>query len=95
MATKTKLERAVEKHAGSLNDAQREIVMSQLSVYKRNGQKLARLESELSAVNSRATVTRDELRDKQAQRMAITKQISDLTTANSRIAAELFAFMEE
>lgn len=95
MATKSKLEQAVERQAENLNDAQRELVMSQLSVYKKNLSRLSRIESELAAVNAVQPTTREEVRAKQAQRASLTYEHGQLTTSNSRIAAELFEFMKE
>lgn len=95
MATKSKLEQAVEKRAASLNEAQRELVLSQLAVYKRNNARLAQVESELNAWNSRKCVTTEEVRVKQSQRATLSHEINQLSTANSKIAAELFDFMKE
>lgn len=95
MATKSKLEQAVEKRAEELNDAQREIVKSQLSVYRRNCAMLAKAESELNAWNAMPTTTREEVRIKQSQRATLSHEINQLSTANSRIAAELFELVKE
>lgn len=92
---KTKLERAVENRVSSLNEAQREIVMAQLAVYRRNGALLSQVESELNMVSSKPTTTMDELRAKQATRAALSHEINQISTANSQIAAELFKFLEE
>lgn len=93
--TKSKLEQAVEKQAEKLNDAQRELVRSQLSVYKRNNARLAQVESELNAWNARQAVTTEEVRLKQSQRATLSHEINQLSTANSKIAAELFEFLKE
>ena len=93
MATKSKLEQAVEEQIASLNGAQRELVMFQLSVYKRNNARLSQIESELAAVNARRTETREDVRMKQAERSALTYEHGQLSTANSRIAGELFDFL--
>ena len=95
MATKSKLEQAVEKRAASLNEAQREIVLSQLSVYKQNSARLAKISDELVAVNARTTVTRDEVRMKQSDRASLAYEQNQLSIANSKIAFDLFNFMEE
>ena len=95
MASKTKLELAVEKHVSNFNDAQKELVMTQLSTYRRNMARLAQIESELVALDSMPAVNREEVRYKQAQRMTISHEHSQLATANSKIAAELFEFMKE
>ena len=94
MATKSKLVKAVEERASALNDAQREIVMSQLGVYKRNEARLAKAEAELNLVNARGTATLQELRAKQAQRATLVHEIKELSTANSLISAEILKFME-
>lgn len=95
MGSKSKLEQAIEAQTSTMNDAQRELVRSQLSVYKRNNARLSQIESELAALNARPTATLDEVRLKQSQRMTLTYEHNQLTTANSSIAAELFKFMEE
>ena len=95
MATKSRLEQAVEKKASELNDAQRELVMSQLSVYKKNAARLTKVEDEMCAVDSMVPTTRDELRKKQSQRSTLAYERNQLTTANSRIASDLFEFMKE
>jgi len=95
LATKSKLEAAVEKQIEGLNDAQRELVKSQLSAYRRNDARLADIESELRAVNSSQAVTREAVRLKQSQRMALTYEHNQLTTANSKLASDLFTFLEE
>ena len=95
MPTKSKLERAVERRAESLNDAQRELVLSQLSVYRRNMARLARVESELDAANSRQARSLDEVRAKQSLRATLSHEVNQLATANSRIAAELNEFLKE
>jgi len=87
---KSKLEQAVEARAGALNDAQRELVLSQFSTYKRNKARMAEIESKLKMLDSKDTVTRDELRMKQAERSTLTYELNQLATANSRISAELF-----
>lgn len=78
-----------------MNGAQREIVKSQLAEYRRNSARLARLDDEIRAVNARPTVTRDEVRVKQAERSALSYEYNQLATANSRIAGELFDLVKE
>lgn len=95
MATKSKLEQAVEECSAGMNDAQREIVKSQLSEYRRNSARLERIDDELKAVNARATVTLEELRAKQAERSALSYEYHQLATANAEIADKLYKFMEE
>lgn len=93
--SKSKLEIAVEKHAGRLGDAQRELVKSQFSIYKQNKARLAEIKDRLKTVDAMQTVTLDEVRAKQAQRSSLSYEYNQIATANSRIAAELFDFLEE
>ena len=95
MATKSKLEQAVEQRAADLNDAQRELVMSQLSAYKTNAARLSQIKSQLDAVNAKGVTTREEVREKQAFRASLTYEQAQLSTANAKIAAELFVFLKE
>lgn len=90
VATKTKLEQAIEERASTLNDAQRELVMSQFSTYKRNRARMAEIDSQLKILNSMHTATREEVRMKQAERSTLSYEHNQLATANSKIAAELF-----
>ena len=94
MATKSKLEQAVEKKAESLNEARRELIMSQLAIYKQNNSRLAEIKNQQATVEARQTVKLDEVRAKQAQRAALSYEYNQLATANSRIAADLFDFLE-
>lgn len=95
MATKSKLEQAVEERICSLNGAQRELVRSQLATYRRTAARIEQLESELAAVNSRGAATREEVRLKQQQRMAIACELNQLATANSKLASDLFDLVKE
>ena len=92
---KSKLEQAVERRAGDLNDAQRELVMSQLSTYKRNSTRLSQIESELDSLNAMTATTREEVRVKQAQRASLSYEHNQIATANSKIATDLFGLMKE
>lgn len=92
---KSKLERAVEERASDLNDAQKELVMSQLSAYRKNLARLSKVESEIAAVNAVQAATREDVRLKQARRASLTYEHGQLTTANSRIAADLNEFLKE
>ena len=95
MATKSKLEQAVERQSESLNDAQRELVRSQFAIYKKNKERLAWIESRLDAVNSRPAASLEEVRRKQAERSTLAYEHNQLSTANSRIASELIDFFKE
>lgn len=86
MATKSKLEKAVEGRVGNMNEAQKELVLSQLSVYKRNRTRMADITVRLKAMDS-VSLTRDEI----AERSALSYEFNQIATANSRISAELFS----
>jgi len=92
---KSKLEVAVERHVDALNDAQRELVLSQFSLYKSNKARLAELKSRIDKVDSRPAASLDDVRAKQAQRSTLSYEYNQLATANSRIASDLFIFLEE
>ena len=95
MATKSKLEQAVEAHAASLNEAQSEIILSQLSVYKQNKARISEIRDMLDAVNAHPTATLEELRIKQSQRTTLSYELNQIATANSRIASDLFDLLGE
>ena len=95
MATKSKLEKAVAKHAESLNDAQKELVMAQLSDYRRNRIRMSDISDIICSLNSRTATTREDLRFKQAERSALTYEYNQLAMANSRISSDLFALLED
>lgn len=95
MATKSKLEQAVERQANNLNEAQKELVMSQFSVYKRNKARLAEIDATMAVMGSKAVSNVEELRFSQAQRSALAYEKNQLETSNSQIATELFNYLEE
>jgi hypothetical protein len=95
MATKSKLERAVEDRAGRLGVAQRELVLSQLSVYRGNNARMSHIKDRLAAIDSAPDSTLDEVRVKQASRSTLSYEYNQLSTANSRIAVDLFKLLEE
>ena len=92
---KSKLDRAVEEHVGNLNDAQRELVLSQFSIYKQNKARLSELKDRMSAADGARTSTLAELRAKQATRSSLACEYNQLATANSRLASDLFNLLEE
>lgn len=94
MATKSKLERAVDAQADSLSEAQKEIVFSQLSIYRQNNARMSDIKALLESVDTRGAATLDEVRAKQAQRSTLSYEYNQIATANSRIAADLFSFLE-
>ena len=87
MATKSKLEQAVEAQASNLNDAQREIVMSQFKLYKQNRARISEIGDELRASRRAAPV---ESKAQVARNMALVNEMSQLVNANNGIAANLF-----
>lgn len=90
MATKSKLEKAIDEQADKLNHAQAELVRSQYETYMRNKRRMAELDQMLKAANANRAVTREEIRALQAERSTIAYEYNQLSTANSRIQAELF-----
>ena len=90
MATKSKLERAVEDGAGRLNDAQREIVLSQLRDYKRNRARIDVIDSTLSSMDKLPVAGVDGARVSLAQRTALVAERGKLAEANNAISSRLF-----
>lgn len=95
MATKTNLEQAVRKRAANLNDAQREIVLSQFGIYKENKDRLSEIRSQLAMLGSKQPATLEDMKLVQSQRAALVYEQGQLSTANSNIAANLFRQLEE
>lgn len=95
LATKTKLERAVEEQLESLNDAQREIVLSQLSDYRRNRARISEIDARTDALNAAPCATREAVRMKQAERSGLSYERNQLAIANSRISADLFDLLDD
>lgn len=95
MATKSKLEQAVESNAANLNAAQRELVMSQFSVYKQNAARIAQISMQLETLNTEQATTLQEVREKQSARASLAYEHGQLSTANSKIATELFGLLKE
>jgi len=93
LGRKTKLEQAVEQRAASMNEAQRAIVLAQLAEYRKNKSRLAEIADKISALNSKPATTRDEVRLKQSERSALAYEHGQLSTANSRISADLFGIL--
>ena len=88
--SKSKLDKAVADRADELDPAQRELVMSQFSEYKRNKTRIYDINEKLKVVDSTQTVTLEEVRLKQAERSALTYELNQLSVANSRISSDLF-----
>lgn len=95
MATKTNLEQAIRKQANNLNDAQREIVLSQFGVFKQNKERLSEIKSQLAMLGKKPPATLDEVKFIQSQRAALVYEQNQLTTANNQIASSLFEQLEE
>ena len=95
MATKSKLDLAVEKHAGRLNDAQRELVLSQLSDHKRNRARIAQIEETLRLMDVQPVSGPDGTKVHLAQRMSLTSERAQLIDTNNGIASRLFEQLRE
>lgn len=91
MATKSKLEQAVEQQASNLNDAQRELVMSQFSAYKSNRSRIIQIEETLRLMDVQPVAGPDGTRIHLAQRMALSNERNQLVETNSTIASKLFS----
>lgn len=90
MATKSKLERAVEEQASKLNDARKELVMSQLSAYRQNEKRMARISESLSLMDSQARSSIDVAATLAKPQAALAAERAQLSAANSEIASKLF-----
>jgi hypothetical protein len=87
---KTKLERAVETQASELNDAQRELVLSQYRDYKRNRERISRIDETLKMIDLQPVVGPDGAKVHLASRMQLADERSRLMEVNNGIAAKLF-----
>lgn len=85
---KTKLEKAVEQGTTSLNDAQREIVMSQFRDYKRNKARITEIADLLGT--KRSTVSSSDARALAAERAVLANEQAALMKANAEISDKLF-----
>ena len=90
MATKTKLEQAVEKQADQLDEAQRELVLSQFDTYKWNKNRMRQIESELGLLESRVPMEPKEFKMYIARRKSLTVERNQLATSNNSISSKLF-----
>jgi hypothetical protein len=86
MATKSKLEQAVERQASSLNDAQRELTLSQFSDFKRNKSRIAQIEDVMRMMDANPAQDGDV-----ARRMQLASERAQLIEANNSLASNLFA----
>lgn len=90
MATKSKLEQAVEKQAEGLNDVQRRLVMSQFSDFKRNKARIAEIDDKVGALDVQMLANPEQEKLRLAQRATLVSERSHLVEANNGIAANLF-----
>lgn len=88
MATKTKLEQAVEKQAGELNPAQRELLMSQFDTYKWNKGRIKEIENSLNVAKLAGKVVDSK------ERKSLMNERHQLTTANVSISTKLFMLLK-
>ncbi len=88
MPSKTKLEVAVEKAAGNMSEARREIVMSQMREYKRNKARILEISDALSVRVS--STTSSAASANAATRVALANEMSALMKANAEISDKLF-----
>ncbi len=90
MATKSKLERAVEKQAATLNEAQKELILAQFSIYKRGKAKIAEVENKIAVIDMQKSLVPEKAKMQLAQRASLVSERSLLVEANNEIAAKLF-----
>lgn len=96
MATKTKLEQAIEKQAKNLDEAQYELVMSQFSTYKWNRERMKQIEGMFRLMDAiPAAKDPKELKAQIAQRKALSTERNQLATANNSIASKLFMQLKD
>lgn len=93
LGRKTKLEQAVEAQASGMNDAQREIVMSQLRDLRRNGARITKIDDALRAMDMQPASDADAARVSLAQRTALVAERGKLAEANDAIKNSLFGKM--
>lgn len=89
MATKSKLERAVEQQASNLNPAQKELVMSQFSTYKWNKSRIECIEDSLRVIDS-THLDKEKADMLLGKRDSLVSERNQLSIANSNISAKLF-----
>lgn len=90
---RSKLDLAIERESERLNDAQREIVKSQYSVYKRNRLRISEITEKLAAMDVIQPLSRDTARSRHEERASLNYELNQLSTANSRISSELFTMI--
>ena len=90
VATKSKLEQAVEKQAANLNDAQRALLLSQFDTYKQNKARLAEIDDHIGMLDVQNLASHDNEKIRLARRATLVSEKSQLQAANSTISANLF-----
>ena len=90
MATKSKLEQAVEKQASDLNEAQKELVKSQFSEYKKNKDRIMQIDDLLGVPVVAQSPDSEKAKIQIANRMALTSERSQLVSTNNELASTLF-----
>lgn len=95
MATKSKLERAVEERAKTLNDAQRGILLSQFNTYRENKAKIAELEGRIGMLDVQNLANPDKEKMRLAKRSSLVMEKVQLVEVNDKIAANLFKQLKE
>lgn len=90
MATKSKLERAVERQAATLNDAQKELILSQFAIYKRSKARIADVENKIAVIDMQKSLVPEKAKMQLAQRASLVSERSLLVEGNNEIAAKLF-----
>ena len=92
--TKSKLEQAVERQAACLSDAQRELVMSQFSTYKRNRARMSQIEERMKALDAGRASGAEDARLRQSERASLSYEHGQLAATNNGIAAKLFVQLD-
>ena len=95
VATKSKLEQAVERQAENLNDVQRRLVMSQFSDFKRNKARMAEIDDRVGMMDVQMLANPEQEKLRLAQRQNLIDERGHLAEANVKIAANLFAQLSE
>lgn len=95
MATKTKFDQTIEQQLSKLNNAQREVAQAQFSIYKKNRSRISDIDTELEAIRATSAQTMDAFKYKQTKITTLAYERGQLAMANSKIAADLFDFLED
>ena len=95
VATKSKLEQAVEKQVECLNDVQKHLVMSQFSDFKRNKARIAEIDDKVGMTDVQMLANPEQEKLRLAQRATLVSERNQLVETNNGIAANLFAQLSE